>query len=358
MDTALQLLDGNSGRVVGIWLALIAFALVALLGLALPRGVRRPRQIKGWLADSAAQKHAGLQRRAAEAQEVARYAQEIAVAADGAAATAERRREECQQAQARVERAWQTWQDADAALERARRAAAYATPGSVAGSETDKVQALRRAAQAAHRRGDISDDQLLDALTHRNGWNPALHPVEQELVLARATVDHRFRAYQEALSAEEAAWKLADVATAAVRTLRNEVTAALAQADAARQALPEGARVILDTAGQTPIVVSAPTAPVVVEEQVTARPAAGDEGLTGLGLGSTGGTLVAAYGMEAASDVTVPLTVAASSDATVVMTVGQGDETVTQPMPPQQSGRRRPSWAQATAARPQVAGVR
>ncbi|MEU8614731.1 hypothetical protein AB0C29_42770, partial [Actinoplanes sp. NPDC048791] len=70
---------------------------------------------------------------------------------------------------------------------------------------------------------------------------PALHPVEQELVLARAAVTHRFSAYQDALDAEQAAWQASDIATAAVRSLRQEVANAEALAEAARVVLPENA---------------------------------------------------------------------------------------------------------------------
>ncbi|PRY22324.1 hypothetical protein [Pseudosporangium ferrugineum] len=415
MEFAFDLLVGNSGRVAVIWLGLIVLAVVALGGLALPNGVRRPRQISAWLADSAAQKRADMLGRAAEAQETVRYAEEIAVAARGAAATAERRREECQQAQAAVEQAWQAWQDADAALERARRAAAYATPGSEspADERDDRAQALRRAAQAAHRRGDLSDDQLLDALTHRNGWDPELHPVEQELVLARAAVSHRFAAYQKALDAEDAAWKAADVATAAIRTLRTEVTAAQALADAARQALPEAAREILDRAIRDKVVLSAvPIATVAAE--------AGDAaGLAGLGIGDDGSavtqpvpagaietattqpvlgvareadatqvvrtqadatqvvraqadatqvvkTRVPAQRVPGQDEVTqvVPAgAMAAEADATQVVPLPAAVETtqpvVTQEVRTGRSGRRElPSWAQPTAGRPRIAGAR
>ena len=244
MDFAVALLVGNSGRVAAIWLALILLAVVALFALALPRGVHRPRQISAWLAANAAQKRAEAERRAEEAAEAIRYAEEIAVAARGAANTAERRREECQHAQAAVESAWQAYQRADAALARARRAAAYGVPQAPVSDDegADRAQALRRSAQAAYRRGDLSDTQLLDALTHRNGWDPELHPVEQELVLARAAVAHRFSAYQEALDAEQAAWQASDIATAAVRSLRQEVATAEALAEAARAVLPENER--------------------------------------------------------------------------------------------------------------------
>ncbi|MFI7540026.1 hypothetical protein [Actinoplanes sp. NPDC049599] len=244
MNFAVALLVGNSGRVAAIWLALIVLAVVALFALALPRGVHRPRQISAWLAENAAQKRAETERRAAEAAEAIRYADEIAVAASGAANTAERRRDECQWAQAAVEDAWQAYQQADATLARARRAAAYGVPATPVSDDerADRAQALRRSAQAAYRRGNLSDTQLLDALTHRNGWDPALHPVEQELVLARAAVSHRFAAYQRSLDAENAAWQASDIATAAVRSLRLEVAAAEALAGSAREALPAGVR--------------------------------------------------------------------------------------------------------------------
>jgi hypothetical protein len=222
--------------VVVIWLLLSLLGVLALAGLALPPDVRRPRQVSAWLAESAREKRAELERRAAEAAECVRYAEEIAVAARGAETTAERRRAECQQAQARVEESWQAYRAADAALERARRAAAYPSRESI--DPADREQALRRAAQAAYRRGDLSDEQLLDALTHRNGWDPRLHPVEQELVLARAAAAHRFAAYREALNAEDEAWRASDIATAAVRTLRQEAVAATLRADVARAALP------------------------------------------------------------------------------------------------------------------------
>ncbi|AGZ39004.1 hypothetical protein [Actinoplanes friuliensis] len=239
MDFAVALLVGQGGRAAAaIWATLILLALLALAGLALPRGVFRPRQISAWLADSAAQKRAELERRSTEAEELIRYADEIAVAARGAAHTAERRREECQEAQVRTQEAWQAYQAADAALTRARRAAAYATP-MTDDEHADRAQALRRSAQSAYRRGDLSDTQLLDALTHRNGWDPTLHPVEQELILARAAVTHRFAAYQECLTAEDAAWQAADIATASVRSLRLEVIAAEAQAESARATLPQ-----------------------------------------------------------------------------------------------------------------------
>jgi hypothetical protein len=226
--------------VVTIAILLTLAGVLAFAGLALPSNVRRPRQLTAWLTDRAEQRRAAENRQAAEAAEQIRWAEEVEVAALGAAGTAERRRAECERAQAQVDATWQAYQEADLALTRARRAAAYSSLDSVAYPE--RAKALRRAAQAAHRRGDLSDEQLLDALLHRQGWNPELHPVEQELVIAKATVAYRWEQHRAALDAEADAWRAADVAIASVRSLRAEVAVAAPQADEARAALPEQTR--------------------------------------------------------------------------------------------------------------------
>jgi hypothetical protein len=241
MSAALHSIASNARPAAVIWLLLVLLSIAALAGLALPHGVRRPRHISAWLAQNARSKRLAEERKAAEATESIRYAEEITVAALGAAATAERRREECQRAQSGVDAAWQAYQDADESLARARRAAAFVTSDEELGA-ADRARALRRSAQAAYRRGDLSNDQLLDALTHRNGWDAGLHPVEQELKLARAAVRHRFAAYQRALAVEQDAWRAADVAAASVNSLRHEVTAAETLAESARSALAPSER--------------------------------------------------------------------------------------------------------------------
>jgi hypothetical protein len=45
--------------------------------------------------------------------------------------------------------------------------------------------------------------------------------------------------HQGSLEAEAEAWRASDIATAAVRSLRQEVTAAATRADVARAALPQ-----------------------------------------------------------------------------------------------------------------------
>jgi hypothetical protein len=235
------LVVAGGGRPAVTWLLLIVLGLLALGSLTLPRGVRGPRRIGAWLDEHIRRRRADADRRAADADEAVRYASEIAVAVRGATATAERRRAECRRAQAKVHQAWQAYRDADVALERLRQASVFVTPADEVPGP-DRARSLRRAAKAAYRRGDLSDTQLLDALTHRNGWDPRLHPVEQELVLARAAVRHRFAAYQTTLTEEDECWRAADIATAAVRSLRREASAARADAEAAVRALPAKAQ--------------------------------------------------------------------------------------------------------------------
>jgi len=204
---------GRVSSLVVIWSVLLLVALLALGWVILP-GVSANKRRK---EEEAA-------RRAAARDEQLRYAEEIAVAAMGAASTAERRRAEYERAQERVTQTWRSYQDAEAALARVRRASAFVSLEKV--DVADRERALRRAARAAHRRGDLSDEQLLDALTHRNGWNPELHPVEQELVIAKAAVRHHAELHRQAVEAEAEAWRADGIATAALRTLRQELLVA------------------------------------------------------------------------------------------------------------------------------------
>jgi len=85
---------------------------------------------------------------------------------------------------------------------------------------------LHTAATEAHRRGDLTGAQLVDAKAHRNGWNPCLHPADQDLVLARTARSNIYRSYQRAQAGERAAWHEAEVAAVAARTLRTEAALA------------------------------------------------------------------------------------------------------------------------------------
>src|SRR5919107_203684 len=92
--------------------------------------------------------------------EEVRYTEEVAVAADRAAATAERLRD-----------AWAATQD-----------------------EVDAAWAEYEAADADSRQREISIAQLNDILPHR-GWNERLHPAAQESALGAAVRDQRYDTY-------------------------------------------------------------------------------------------------------------------------------------------------------------------
>lgn len=159
-----------------------------------------------------------------------RYAAEILVATERAAATAERRRAEWALAQDDVDAAWAAYDDADDAARRIAAASAFPLPSRRRrpGENVDRERFLHRAATAACRRHEISIAQLNDVLAHR-GWNPRLHPVAQEAALCNAVRAHRFAAYRAAGGRERQAWQAAELAAAALRSLRAEAQVAQVQ---------------------------------------------------------------------------------------------------------------------------------
>ncbi len=219
MGTALDTFLLDVPHAAAIWFALVVIALVALALLAVPSrrdgadGGRRARR-----------RHplAGV------AEEARRYAEEVAVAAGRAAATAERRRAQWNAAEDAAEVAWRAFDAADTAVRRVRTAAAFPVPRTphTPAEFADRERYLHHAATAACRRKELSVADLSDALAHRGGWDPRRHPVEQEMILRRAVRDRLLRAYQMASQAERDAWHAADVAATASRSLRDEALAA------------------------------------------------------------------------------------------------------------------------------------
>jgi hypothetical protein len=153
----------------------------------------------------------------------ARFAAEVAVAADRAAVTERRRRAEWRDAQEAVDAAWVAYEAADDAARRTAAACVFPTPARRRrpGENVERERYLHRAATAACRRHEISIKQLNEALAHR-GWNPRLHPVVQEAALRNAVREHRFTAWQQATAAERQAWATAEAAADALRSLRDE----------------------------------------------------------------------------------------------------------------------------------------
>jgi hypothetical protein len=166
------------------------------------------------------------------AEEMGRYAEEVAVAAARAGVTARRRREDWLAAQRDRDEARRAYQAADAAARRVVRAGAFALPATPATPDefADRARYLHRTATDAYRRGELALEQLNDALAHRNGWDPRRHPFDQEAIVRRAGRHRLFRIYQAATALERTAWYAADMAEVAQRSLDREAYAAAVRA--------------------------------------------------------------------------------------------------------------------------------
>ena len=231
-----------------IWSALLVLALAVLVGL-----VARPERDAAPGAepppDPAAEEAARL-------ADLRRYADEVAVAAAGAAQTARRRREEWLAAQEEVDRAWQAYDEAEAAARRFAGAAVLPAPRTprTPAEYAARERWLHHAAMTAHWRGELSARQLADVFARRNGWDPRLHPAEQEIVLARVVRDGRLAGYRTAAERERRAWQDAELAAEAARALSVEAYAAAEQLRPAVAPAPASAEV---TQALTPVVAGA-----------------------------------------------------------------------------------------------------
>lgn len=212
-----------------IWLALLAVAATVVAAL-----IVRPSRFRSELVDriSDAARPSSIEqaeRARVQDRERDRYADEVAVAAAGAAQTARRRRERWLAAQDEAERAWTAYDEADTAARRLAGAAALAAPRTprTPAEYAARERWLHHAAMTAHWRGDLSARQLADVLARRNGWDPRRHPAEQEIVLARAVRDRRRTGWESAAERERLAWRDAELAAEAARTLAAEAYAAI-----------------------------------------------------------------------------------------------------------------------------------
>jgi hypothetical protein len=229
-----------------IWLVLVGLALAGGIALVVrPRRDDTGRETTGRQAgtgyDVAVRDAEGRRERlAVRAAELNRYAEEVTVAAERSAVTARRRRDEWLAAQEEAEAAWQAYEVADAAARRVTAAAVLPEPRTprTPAEYADRERYLHRAAMAAATRQELSVLQLSDALANRNGWDPRRHPAEQEIVLRRAARDSLLTAHAAAAERERAAWRDAEVAAAAARSLREEAFAATSRTAQVRRWLP------------------------------------------------------------------------------------------------------------------------
>ncbi len=209
-----------------IWMILLLVATVTAAALTLPRlATARPALALRAVPDAPPPDDPAP-------DDDLRYAAEVAVAADRAAVTARRRRDEWETAQTDVDAAWAAYDEADREARRATAATAYPVmrrrrrPG----ENADRERYLHHAAIALCRGRQISIAQLNDILAHR-GWNPRLHPAAQESALLGAVRDHRYATYLAAAERERRAWAAAEQAAAALSSLRAEACAAPVRSD-------------------------------------------------------------------------------------------------------------------------------
>ncbi|MFG1991978.1 hypothetical protein ACGFJ7_18565 [Actinoplanes sp. NPDC048988] len=211
-----------------IWATLMLLTLPALLLLGSPQAMRHPRKAAQETV-AALRSQATLRRRQAEeAERAAQFASEVEVAASRAAASAQRWQEIWEQASASVNTAYDAWLEADARVRSAASAAAWGTPWSVRTCEeyAARERFLHQAVSAAVGRGELPASALGDAIAGRNGWDARLHPVDQELVIARASAAWLRQCYDLAVEAEATAWHDTSLARRAASSLREESQAA------------------------------------------------------------------------------------------------------------------------------------
>ncbi|MER5702479.1 hypothetical protein ABT023_11090 [Micromonospora sp. NPDC002296] len=261
MQTALSSVLLDVPRAAAIWLALLGVVAVAVTTLVVRPGLFRS-VIGGRFREAAMP---SLLEQAEEDRERRRYAGEMATAAERAAATAQRLRAEWLSAQEEMETIWQAGEVAEADVRRLAAAAGLPQPHTerTPAEYADRERYLHRAALDAYWRRDLSEEQLSDVFAHRGGWDPRLHPVEQELVLRRAVRDHLRTRQQAAREREQTAWRAAEQAVLAARSLREEAFAATGPAEQEQPLLPGV------TDGRPPVAEQTREMPVLVRETPT-----------------------------------------------------------------------------------------
>jgi hypothetical protein len=215
MDSALQGLLKAVPQAAAIWLTILLLLAVAIVSSRLPR-LRKPAE---------------------PAPEENPYAAEIEGAVTEASAAAERRRAEWAVAQDAVDAAWTAYEQAEAGARRIGSATAFPLMSRrrKPGENADRQRYLHRAATELCRTQDLSIAQLNDVFAHR-GWNPRLHPVQQEAALHAAVRAHRLEAYRRAVAEEQSAWRGAEAAAETLRDLRAEAATARLRGPASESA--------------------------------------------------------------------------------------------------------------------------
>jgi hypothetical protein len=219
-----------------IWLALVAATVIGCAFIAIPA-------LHDWYRAARIRAEAARLRRVhlgAQAKELGRQGDDLAVAAARSAVTAQRRQEEWEALRRAREAAWRAFDAADTVARRVGSAAAFPLPATPLTTQEElraRERYLHRTATAAYRRGEISVADLSEILSHRNGWDPHRHPADHEIALRRLARQRLFAAYESVVPLELAARHGAEVAATAARSLHDEAFAVLSLARRAEAAL-------------------------------------------------------------------------------------------------------------------------
>ncbi|MDI6101575.1 hypothetical protein QLQ12_23425 [Actinoplanes sp. NEAU-A12] len=215
MESVLQAFLSAVPQATAIWLTILLALAVAVAAAAVPRGVHAPEP----------------------ATEENRFAALLEAEAAEAAEAAARRRAEWLAAQQAVDETWAAYEQASETTRRMAATTAFPLMSRrrKPGDNIDRQRYLHRAATELCRTQDLSIAQLNDVFAHR-GWNPRLHPVQQEAALYNAVREHRFEAYRQAVETERAAWRGAEAAAETLRGLRADAAAARLRGPEAEQA--------------------------------------------------------------------------------------------------------------------------
>jgi hypothetical protein len=228
----------NEPAPAAIWATLMLLCLPALILLSSPHGLRHPRlTLLQTLGAVRRPGERGERRRRvrAEALETIRYADEMRVASNQAGLAAQRWQERHEQAEEQAVAAWLTWQEADSELTRLRAAAAFTNPWTAPtpAEYADRERYLHRTVHAASARGDLPAGALAE-----EGWDTRLHPFDQDVAVARATVAHRRECHRRAAETAVAAAHDANLAIRSRDSLRLECVAAALRAAQAHHLAP------------------------------------------------------------------------------------------------------------------------
>jgi hypothetical protein len=198
------------------------------------------RSLLGRFLHRAARRRVEGLRRVTEAIRTVRYAEEVRLAAEQAGYAADCWQEHWETASERVDVAFRAWLAADSRVRRSRAATAFGTPatGQSPAEYADRERFLHLAVRAAAERGELPTSAVADALTGRGGWEARLHPVDQELVIQRASAAHLEAVWKRAVEAEALAWHDAQAARRSWQSLCQQSILAGAQAAAAHHLLP------------------------------------------------------------------------------------------------------------------------